>query len=238
MKRPFEMAGALALACLISAQTAVAEEGWPRCSREDNCPDTYLNVVTRQGDARLLIGPSCAGAWRHIWGKRDAHQTIMQWLDASAVTASGSLCIPLHPDVNEIRIASTGGHCGEVSAPEISSASKPGGGAVLRRSFGGAAAVALPGCHARIGNAQIGEIAYGGIALDFSDGYGFGDSYAKSHFYGVYDGFDQGRVRPLGASVYAISEFNTYHYRVEILARGQDGWTWFDLGDNTEDHGR
>lgn len=234
MKRPFEMAGALALACLMTAQAAVAEESWPRCSRDDDCPDIYLNVVTGQGDARLSIGPSCAGAWRHIWGERDARETIRQWLDASAATASGSLCIPLHPDVNEIRIASTGGHCGEMSAPEISFASKPGGAAVLLRSFGGAAAVVLPGCHARIGNAEIGEVAYGGVALDFSDGYGFGDSYAAGYFYGVYDGFGQGRVRPFDATVYAISEFNTYHYRVEILARGQDGWTW----NNTEDHGR
>lgn len=234
MKRPLEMAGAMALACLISTHVAVAEESWPRCSRDDDCPDTYLNVVTRQGDARLSIGPSCAGAWRHVWGKRDAHQTIMQWLDAGAATASGSLCIPLHPDVNEIRIVSTGGHCGEQGMPEISFASKPGSGAVLRRSFGGASAVVLPGCHARIGNSEIGEVAYGGVAFDFSDGYGFGDSYAAGYFYGVYDGFGQGRVRPFDATVYAISEFNTYHYRVEILARGQDGWRW----DNTEDHGR
>jgi len=234
MIRPLEMVGALALACLMTVQAAAAEEGWPRCSRDDNCPDTFLNVVTRQGEARLSIGSSCAGAWRHVWRKPDAHQTIMQWLDASAATASGSLCIPLHPQVDEIRIASTGGHCGEQIDTVFTFASQPGGGAVLRRSFGGAAAVVLPGCHTRIGDAEIGEVAYGGIALDFSDGFGFGDSYAEGHFYGVYDGFGQGRVRPFDATVYAISEFNTYHYRVEILARGQDGWAW----GNTEDHGR
>jgi len=234
MKRQLELAGALALVCLVTAQAAVAEEGWPRCSRDDNCPDTYLNVVTRQGDATISVGKTCAGQWRHVWGKPDAHQTIMQWLDANAATAGGSLCIPLHPLVDEIRIASTGGHCGEAAALEIAFASKPGGDAVLRRSFGGATSATLPGCHARIGTTEIGEIAYGGIALDFSDSYGFGDSYAKSHFYGVYDGFGAGHVQPLGASVYAISEFNTYHYRVEILAHGWDGWRW----GNTEDHGR
>lgn len=234
MKRSLEVTGAVALACLMIAQSAVAGEGWQRCSRGDECPDTYLNVVTRQGDATISVGKTCAGQWRHVWRKRDAHQTIMQWLDAGAATASGSLCIPLHPDVNEIRIDSTGGHCGEQIDIVFTFASQPGANAVLRRSFGSAAAVTLPGCHARIGNEEIGQVAYGGIALDFSDGYGFGDSYAKSHFYGVYDGFGQGRVRPFDATVYAISEFNTYHYRVEILARGQDGWMW----DNTEDHGR
>jgi len=31
--------------------------------------------------------------------------------------------------------------------------------------------------------------AFGGIALRFADGHGFGDSYAEGHFYGVNDGF-------------------------------------------------
>lgn len=235
MKRPLKAIAVLALAAVLSTPAgAQPNSGWPQCFRDDDCPELYLNVTTRQGDAAFSVGKTCTGQWRHVWGKRDAHQTIMQWLHASAATASGSLCIPLHPGVDEIRIASTGGHCGEATALEIAFASEPGGNAVLRRSFGGAASVTLPGCHARIGAAEIGQIAYGGIALDFSDGYGFGDSYADGHFYGVYEGFGQGRVRPLGASIYAISEFNTYHYRVEILARGQDGWTW----DNTEDHGR
>ena len=234
MKRPLEMAGAMALACLITAQVAAAEDGWPRCSRDDDCPGLYLNVVTRQGDARLTVDGSCAAAWRHVWRERDARQTIVQWLDAEAARASGSLCIPLHPDADEIRVASTGGHCGEQAAPEIAFASQPGGDVVLRRSYGGPASVTLPGCHARIGNAEIGEVTYGGVALDFADGYGFGDSYAAGYFYGVYDGLGQSRVRPFDASVYAISEFNTYHYRVEILARGRNDWTW----GNTEDNGR
>ncbi len=234
MKRRPDMAGALAFACLVTAQAAIAGEGWPRCSRGDECPDAYLNVVTRQGDARLSIGPSCTGAWRHVWGERDARQTIRQWLNGDAASASGSLCIPLPPQVDEIRITPTGGHCGEQGGTVFIFASRPGANVVLRRSYGGASSVTLPGCHARIGNAEIGEVAYGGVALDFSDGYSFGDSYAAGYFYGVYDGFGQGRVRPFGATVYAISEFNTYHYRVEILAHGQDGWTW----GNTEDNGR
>ena len=67
-------------------------------------------------------------------------------------------------------------------------------------------------------------MAFGGIALDFADGYGFGDSYATGYFYGVYDGYGRGTVRPTHASVWQISQFNTYHYRVEILADGSPDW--------------
>ena len=74
-------------------------------------------------------------------------------------------------------------------------------------------------------------MTYGGIVLDFADGYGFGDSYAIGFFYGVYDGFRSDGVRPFGASVYALSEFNTYHYRVEILANGRGDWRWGDEGE-------
>ena len=41
-----------------------------------------------------------------------------------------------------------------------------------------------------------------------------------------------GRVRPCGASVVAISQFNTYHYRVEILANGRESSTWGDHEEN------
>lgn len=235
MRRPRETATTMIVAGLIALPApAMSAAGWPSCWRDDGCPSLYLNVFTSQGDATLSVDRSCAASWRHVWGQRDTRQTIVQWLDADAARASGALCIPLHPDTDEIRIVSTGGHCGEQAAPEIASASQPGGDVLLRRSYGGAASVTLPGCHARIGNAEIDEVAYGGVALDFADGYGFGDSYAAGYFYGVYDGFGQGRVRPFDAAVYAISEFNTYHYRVEILARGRADWTW----GNTEDQGR
>ena len=243
MKRPLEKVGAMALALIFAPPAAaMSSEGWPRCQRDEGCPGFYLNIVTRQGEAIVSVGRSCAGAWRHIWRAPDARGTISQWLDAKAATASGSLCIPLHPNVDEIRIASTGGHCGFEGDTAIASASKPGGDVVLRRSYGGgmgaASSATLPGCHARIGNQEIGEVAYGGIALDFSDGFGFGDSYATGYFYGVYDGLGIGRVRQFRATVYAISEFNTYHYRVEILANGQDGLAWSDFGGNSEDRGR
>ena len=229
MTRPLEAGAALALACLIAAPAAVAQEGWPRCRHDDDCPSFYLNVVTRQGDATVSIAQLCGGAWRHVWRRRDARETIIQWLDGEAASGSGSLCIPLHPDVSQIRITSMGGHCGHHGDDTVSFASRPGGDVVLSR---GRASAVLPGCHARIGTPEVGEVAYGGIALDFSDGYGFGDSYAAGYFYGVYDGFGQGHVQPFRASVYAISEFNTYHYRVEILARGRDDWTWDDQEDD------
>jgi hypothetical protein len=235
MKRPLETAGAMALAIMFAAPAAAtSNEGWPPCQRDEGCPGFYLNVVTRQGDATVTVGRSCNGASRHVWHAPDARGTIRQWLDENAATASGSLCIPLHPDVDEIRITSTGGHCGFEGDDAITFASKPGNDVVLRRTYGAVSSATLPGCHARIGNGDIGEVAYGGVALDFSDGFGFGDSYAARYFYGVYDGFGPGRVKPFEATVYAISEFNTYHYRVEILPRGRDGWTW----GNTEDHGR
>ncbi len=219
MKRPLEKAGAMALALLFAAPApAMSNEGWPRCMRDDDCPGFHLNVVTRQGEAIVSVGRSCAGAWRHVWRVPDARGTILQWLDENAAVASGSLCIPLHPNVDKIRITSTGGHCGFEGDGTIAFASKPGDDVVLRRSYGAVSSTTLPGCHARIGNKEIGEVAYGGIALDFSDGFGFGDSYATGYFYGVYDGLGIGRVRPFRATVYAISEFNTYHYRVEILA--------------------
>ena len=233
MKPPLEWAGAGALAFLIAAASAMADEGWPSCWRDDDCYGFFLNVTTVRGDARLSVSRVCTGAWRHVWHKKDARETIRQWLDEAAATARGSLCIPLHPQVDEIHVAPTGGHCGETDFPETAAANRPGNGAVLRRGYGGVASASFEGCHARIGPSpdEI-AVAYGGVALDFADGYVFGDSYADGHFYGVYDGFGRGRVRPFGASVAAISEFNTYHYRVEILANGRENWTWGDNEDN------
>jgi len=233
MKPPLEMVGAVALAVVLAAPPAMAEESWPHCWRDDDCPGFFLTVMTARGDARLSVSRSCSGAWKHIWNKRDAREIIRQWLDDEAATARGSLCIPLHPDVDEIRIASIGGHCGEIDFPEIAAANRPGDGAVLQRGYGGIASATFEGCHARIGlSPNVSEVAYGGVALDFNDGYVFGDTYADGHFYGVYDGFGTGRVRPFGASVSAISEFNTYHYRVEILANGRESWTWGDDEEN------
>ncbi len=215
---------------MASQTRMLANQGWPRCSRDDECLGFFLNVVTRQGNAVVSVGSTCTGEWRHIWGMSDARGTIRQWLDKNSATASGSLCIPLHPYVDEIRITSAGGNCGFEDDETFSTASKPGGNVVLRRTYGGAFSATLPGCHARIGNQEIGEVAYGGIVLDFVDGFSFGDSYATGYFYGVYDGFGTGRVRPFGATVYAISEFNTYHYRIEILANSQSGWQWGTTG--------
>ena len=220
-------AAGLLLAVLTAMHdAAAADTAWPRCrpSRDDGCPRLYLNVVTSQGDAALTVERRCRGHWRHRWGRADARQTIRQWLDARAAGAMGGVCIPLEDRVNEIRVSSLGGHCGygdgEVAAPAI--------GAGLRS--GGPGAITLAGCHARIG-----EAAFGGIALRFADGYGFGDAYAAGYFYGVYDGFGRRGVGSTGASVWRISEFNTFHYRIEILACGHAAWGW---NDDDDDDGR
>lgn len=233
MKRPSEAVGALALALTIAASPAIAQEGWPRCWRDDNCPGFFLNVTTSQGDAKVSVARVCESLWRHVWGRSDAQNTIRQWLEGNAAGASGSLCIPLHPDVDEIRVTSTGGHCGEDGFPDIAWANEPGADVALRRGYGAAASATLEGCHARIGpSLDSGTVAYGGIALRFSDSYVFGDSYAETYFYGVYDGFGPSSVKPFGVSVAAISEFNTYHYHIDILANGQDGWRWIDPEEN------
>lgn len=220
-------AAGLLLAVLTAMQDAAAADAtWPRCrpSRDDGCPRLYLNVITSQGDAALTVERRCRGLWRHRWGRADARQTIRQWLDARAAGATGSVCIPLEDRVSEIRIFSLAGHCGygdgEATAPAI--------GASLRS--GGPGAITLTGCHA-----SIGEADFGGIALRFADGYGFGDAYAAGYFYGVYDGFGRRGVGPTGASVWRISEFNTFHYRIEILARGHADWGW---NDDDDDDGR
>lgn len=219
-----------AASVLLGALTAVqavtaAYATWPRCrsSRDDGCPQLYLNVVTSQGDAALSVERRCRAPWRHRWGRADARQTIRQWLDGRAAGASGGVCIPLSDRVDEVRISSLGGHCGygdgEARAPAV--------GASLRR--GGPGAVSLAGCHA-----AVGDTAFGGIALRFADGYGFGDAYARGYFYGVYDGFGRRGIGPTGASVWRISAFNTFHYRIEILARGWAGWG----RTGSDDHGR
>lgn len=196
---------------------------WPRCHDEDDACTGYLTIVTDQGTARLSVERSCRGGWRHQWGRADARRTIRQWLNADADRGRGRLCIPLAGPVDEIRIASLGGHCGY----EGGEANTPGPGAALRRGGAASAEIALTGCHARVGDQR-----FGGIALDFADGYGFGDAYAAGYFYGVYDGFGRRGVGLTGASVWRISEFNTFHYRIEIFARGRPDW---GRGDDDDD---
>lgn len=235
MNRLAQLAIAAALS-VVPFQSAHASgfynQGWPGCWRGDECPGFFLNVVTQKGDAVVSVGSTCIGDQRHIWGVADARAMIRQWLDGNAANASGSLCIPLHPHVDEIRITSSGGDCGFDGEDDFITISQPGNNVVLHRHAAGrtGASAILPGCHARIGNETIGEITFGGVALDFTDGFGFGDSYATGFFYGTYDGFGTGRVKPFGTSVYAISEFSTYHYRVEILAHRQSDWQWGNTG--------
>ena len=232
MRRPFEAAAILALIGLIAAPAAAAE-GWPRCWRDDDCPGFFLNATTSQGDAKVPVGRACEGQWQHVWSQSDARNTIRQWLEGEAAGASGSLCIPFHPDVDEIRVTSTGSHCGESRFPDIAWANEPGADVVLRRGHGTAASATLIGCHGRIGpSLDSGAVAYGSIALRFADSYVFGDSYAETYFYGVYDGFRPSSVKPFGAAVAAISKFNTYDYRIDIQANGRDGWRWGDRDEN------
>lgn len=190
--------------------------GWPECQArrdEDSCPVLYLNAATRGGDAVLSLDQTCSAAWRHEWGRADAHQTIRQWLDAKAEHGAGGVCIPLASDVDEIIVTSLGGHCGY----EGCEANAPGTGGRLRR--GGASRLMLTGCHASIETQR-----FGGIALRFADSYGLGDSYAEGYFYGVYDGFGGAAVGGTGASVFQIAEYNTFHYRIQILAGGSADW--------------
>lgn len=218
------MAAGLLLAVFATVDSAAAADTtWPRCQPrrdDDGCPGIYLNVVIAQGYAAFAVTRRCRGYWRHRWGRSDARQTIRQWLDGSAAGATGSLCIPLGDRVTEIRVSPLGGHCGYGDGQVSAS----GAAGVLRR--GGPGVLTLSGCHARIG-----EAGFGGIALSFADGYGFGDAYASGYFYGVYDGFGRRRVGPTRASVWRISEFNTFHYRVDILAGGRAGWGWDDDDD-------
>ena len=232
MKRPAERLGAMALAVLLSMPAAaMADDGWGGCWWGGDCDRRYLNITTRQGNATLSIGYSCLGAWRHVWGRPDARGTISQWLNADAAFASGSLCVELPAEIHEVRVISMGGHCGQEVDGVTVRASKPGGNTVLRRAFGAGNTVSLPGCHVRMGIGEDGAISHGGIALDFADGYGFGDSYARGFFYSIYDGFGARGVRPFGVDLRAIGEFNTYHYRIEIPAMGHGGWWWMHQGE-------
>lgn len=210
-----------------AAATASAADTWPQCfaaGEDDNCLPLYLNVTTAQGSASLTVERTCTSDWRHAWRQADARQAIRQWIDGAAASASGALCIPLSNQVTEVRAVPLGGHCG-YAGMEINT---PGPGGVMRQ--GGLASLSLIGCHARIQ-----DLTFGGVALRFADGYGFGDSYATGYFYGVYDGFGNRAVGPTGASVWRISDFNTFHYQVEILAGGSPDWRQ-PLPE--EDHGR
>jgi len=229
MKRPLETAGTAALVLFLSLpDAAMADDGWGGCWWGDECSRQYLNITIRQGNATLSRGYTCLGAWRHVWGMADARGTIRQWLNDNAAFASGSLCVLLPAEVGEIRITSLSGHCGQEVDGITARASKPSRNVVLRRTFG--SAITLPGCHVRMGNGEDGAISFGGIALDFADGYGFGDSYARGFFYSIYDGFGTSRVRPFGVDLRAIGEFNTYHYRIEIPGMGYGGWWWTHQG--------
>ena len=219
---PMKLGAAMAVLAASFVLFSAPGQAWPRCHDEDDACTRYLNVVTHQGSARLSVDRSCRGGWRHRWGRADAHQTIRQWLDAAAARGRGRLCVPLPNRVDEIRIMLLGGHCeyqdGEVTAPL---------GVALRRGRAAPAEIALTGCQARIGDQR-----FGGIALDFADGYGFGDAYAAGYFYGVYDGFGRRGVGSIGASVWQISQYNTLHYRIEIVAHGRIDW---GRGDDDDD---
>ncbi len=224
-----QMAGPMKLGATVAVLAAglvlapAPGHAWPRCHDEEDGCISYLNVVTHQGDARLSVERSCRGGLRHQWGRADARQTIQQWLDAAAARGRGRLCVQLHDRVNEIRVRALGGHCGY----EDGEVHVPGPGSILRRGGAASAEIALNGCHARVGDQR-----FGGIALDFADGYGFGDAYAAGYFYGVYDGFGRRGVGSIGASVWQISQYNTFHYRIEILARGRLDW---GRGDDDDD---
>lgn len=204
----------VALAVYVSTTLASAE--WPHCfsgGEHDRCPDYYLNAVTDHGNVELTVGTQCLTAWRHEWERRDARRTIVQWLDSVADRASGGVCVPLDYRVTEIQASSLGGHCGH----QYGEANQPGADVVLRQ--GGVHRAILVGCHATLADTR-----FGGIALRFADTYGIGDSYLKQYFYGVYDGFGQETVAPFGATVFALAEHDTYHYRIEILAGRDTPW--------------
>ena len=224
MKRLPEIAAALAFAAAVTALPVPAAADWSHCWHEDHCQAHHLNVVLAQGNATVTVTRSCTSSRRHLWRRHDASGRITQWLDAAAATGRGAICIPLHPLVDEVVVTPTGGHCGHQVDGVTSHANEPGPGAVLRQ--GGRWSATVTGCHARIGLEATGVTSFGGIALEFADGFGFGDAYAEDYFYGVYDGFGQQGIQPFPASVYAISAHNTYHYRIQILRNGSDLWWW------------
>lgn len=203
----------------VAPPAIVSAEGQD-CERASKCHQLFLNVMIRQGDAQLAIANSCTGDWRHVRRNRDVHQTIRQWHDDAVAKVGRSLCIPLPPEISGIRVTSTGGHCGFYDEELITFANEPRAGGTLKPRHGGGSSLKLEGCHAGTSNGEFGTFAYGGIALDFSDGYGFGDFYATGEFYGVYDRHETSVATPLGAAIHAISKLNSYHYRVEILNGG------------------
>lgn len=206
------IAGAAASAAIgLACASPVDAARWRDCPDRDDACDHYLNVTLSQGDAHLAVDAMCRSAWEHVWRRADARRTVRQWLGARAATGSGRLCIRLSRRVDEIRITSLGGRCGSVDGEP----DPPAAGATLARGPRGVARATLTGCHG-----SIGEVGFGGVAIDFADGYRFADSYATGHFYGLYDGFGPGGVRPLGAPAVELARFNTYHYRVELLAGG------------------
>ena len=213
-----ELFGVLLLGLASTAQA----EPWPSCSSGDSgfCPPTFLQVVTRVGDATLSVEAECRGDWVHLWRVDDAHAEIRQWLDGAWSRGEGVLCLPIAEEVDEIRVVPLDSHC---SFAGIDVGAPPAGGVLLRASV---RVLAVRGCHARLESMR-----FGGIALLFADGYGFGDAYAADFFYGVYDGFGSRAVGATESALFQIAEFNTHRYRVEILSRGSSAWSLRLRGD-------
>ncbi len=214
------------LALMTTIQSAPADGDDDGCGWLGNCGQSFLNVATAQGAATVSVGPSCAGDWHHNRANGDARQTVCQWLNGQADKGRGSLGVPPHPRVSEVRITSTGGHCGFDADDLPALAVASGSDRMLRFGFGNDGSVDLSGCHAGIGNDDIGRMTHGGILVEFADGYAFGDSFASSHSYGVYGGSQNRSVLPFTATVYALSEFNTDHYRIDTLAEDRGNWRW------------
>lgn len=211
---------AVAIVLVVSGASA---EPWPACSSSETvtCPPIHLNIVTSGGDARLSIDAECRGEWTHLWRVDDARAEIRQWLDGAWERGRGSLCIPITEAVDEIRVTPLDGHC-SFEGIDIGA---PAAGGVLLRSR--SRVLSLTGCHARVG-----DMRFGGVALVFADGYGFGDAYAAGFFYGVYDGFGPRVIAGTEASVFRLSDFNTHRYRVEILSSRSPAWSYPFKGDD------
>ena len=213
--------GAALLVMALSGTTRA--EPWPQCfgADGDSCPPIHLNVVTAAGNATVSVDPECRGDRVHLWGDDDARADIRQWLDGAWERGRGALCIPLTDAVDEIRITPLASHC----SFEGVAVGPVGAGGVLERRR--SRPLVLAGCHA-----QLDTMRFGGVALVFSDGFGFGDAYAEGFFYGVYDGFGPRIVAGTDAAVFRLSDFNTQRYRVEILAAGSKRWTYPPRGDD------
>ena len=79
------LAGALVLLIALTAERKAEAVGWGPCRQRDDLCKYYLNVATRQGQARLSVDQTCRGDWRHAWRRPDARRTIEQWLDGTAL---------------------------------------------------------------------------------------------------------------------------------------------------------